>query len=103
MAAFNPCRAMEAPDSLLQIDRPAPGVTRVRLNRPEARNALSTPLRQALARTFLELAEDDATRCIVITGGDQVFAAGADLKELSELTPMDVRRLKVLKYWKAIA
>ena len=94
---------MDFNEPLLQIDRPAPGVTRVQLNRPEARNALSTPLRQALARTFTALADDDETRCIVLTGGDRVFAAGADLKEISELGPMDVRRLKVLKYWKAIA
>ena len=67
---------MDLNEPLLQIDRPAPGVTRVRLNRPEARNALSTPLRQALARTFTALTDDDATRCIVITGGDEFFAAG---------------------------
>lgn len=94
---------MDLNEPLLQIDRPAPGVTRVRLNRPEARNALSTPLRQALARTFTALTDDDATRCIVITGGDEFFAAGADLKEIADLGPKDVRDLKVLRYWRAIA
>lgn len=94
---------MEFDEPLLQIDRPAPGVTRVRLNRPEARNALSTALRQALARTFAYIADDDETRCVVITGGDKFFAAGADLKELSTLGPTAVRRLKVLRYWKAIS
>lgn len=94
---------MDFNEPLLQIDRPAAGVTRVQLNRPEARNALFTPLRQALARTFSALTDDDETRCIVITGGDKFFAAGADLKEIATLGPTDVRRLKVLRYWKAIA
>ena len=94
---------MELNDPLLHIDRPAPGVTRVQLNRPEARNALSTPLRQALARAFTALTDDDDTRCIVITGGDSFFAAGADLKEISTLGPTGVRRLQVLRYWKAIS
>lgn len=94
---------MNETSSLVLTDRPAPGVTRVQLNRFEARNALSTPLRQALARIFTNLADDNETRCILLTGGDRVFAAGADLKELSTLSPTDVRRLKVLRYWKAIA
>ena len=94
---------MNQTPSLLLIDRPAPGVTRVQLNRPEARNALSTPLRQALAEAFTELADDTDTRCILLTGGDRVFAAGADLKELSTLGPSDVRGMKVMRYWKAIA
>lgn len=90
-------------ENLLIIDRPAAGVTRVQLNRPEARNALSTPMRQALAAAFQELADDNDTRCVVLTGGDRVFAAGADLKELRDMRPMAVRDLKVLRYWKAIS
>lgn len=89
--------------NLLIIDRPAEGVTRVQLNRPEARNALSTPMRQALAATFEELADDEHTRCVVLTGGERFFAAGADLKELSQMRPIAVRDLKVLHYWKAIS
>lgn len=88
---------------LVLVDRPAPGVARVQLNRPEARNAFSTALRQALATAFTELADDDQTRCIIVTGGDRCFAAGADLKEMARLSPTGVRRLNVLRYWKAIA
>lgn len=94
---------MDNNSSLLIISRPAAGVTRVQLNRVEARNALSTPLRRALADVFTELADDDETRCVLLTGGDKVFAAGADLKEISALTPTEVHRLKVPRYWKAIA
>ena len=89
--------------ALLLIDRPREGVTRVQLNRPQARNALNAALRQALARAFDELDRDEATRCIVITGGEQFFAAGADLKEMAPLGPMAVWRLDAPRWWKAIA
>lgn len=89
--------------ALLLIDRPREGVTRVQLNRPQARNALNSALRQALARAFDEFDRDEATRCIVITGGEQFFAAGADLKEMAPLGPAAVWRLDAPRWWKAIA
>ncbi len=89
--------------ALVLSDRPAAGVLRLRLNRPQARNALSTGLRQALAEQFRQALDDEQTACIVITGGEQVFAAGADLKEIHELGPAAVYGLNVLRYWKAIA
>jgi enoyl-CoA hydratase len=59
------------------------GVLEIRLNRPAARNALSTPLLRELA-ALLERAEHDAeVRCVVLTGGEKVFAAGADLVEMA--------------------
>lgn len=61
------------------------GVAVVRLNRPEARNALSIPLRRELAASFTALAADDAVRCAVITGDARAFAAGADLAEMHEM------------------
>jgi enoyl-CoA hydratase/carnithine racemase len=94
---------MNGSSSLLLIDHPAAGVTRVQLNRPEARNALSTALRQALAQAFTALDEDGKTRCILLTGGDRFFAAGADLKEFATLDPVGVHRLQAPRYWKAIA
>ncbi len=70
-------------DALLLIDEPALHVRRLTLNRPEARNALSSPLLVAVAEA-LEAASDDANiRAIVLTGGAKVFAAGADIKELA--------------------
>jgi enoyl-CoA hydratase/carnithine racemase len=89
--------------TLVLRDRPAPGVLRLTLNRMEARNALSTPMRQALAEAFRQAADDEQTNCILVTGGERVFAAGADLKEIKDLGPAGVHRLQVLRYWKAIA
>jgi enoyl-CoA hydratase/carnithine racemase len=63
-------------------ERPAAGVALLRLNRPEALNALSMSIRQTLAEVITRLDGDGETRAIVITGNDKAFAAGADLAEL---------------------
>ena len=56
----------------------------IRLDRPDALNALSSELLGELARA-LRAAQDDAkVRCIVLTGSEKAFAAGADIKEMSE-------------------
>jgi enoyl-CoA hydratase len=58
------------------------GVARVTLNRPEAMNALSQELRQALTGAFQELAQDAGVRVVILTGAGRAFCAGLDLKEL---------------------
>ena len=60
------------------------GVTVVTLNRPDALNALSVAMRDAIANTFLELREDEATKVIILTGAGRAFTAGLDLKELGQ-------------------
>jgi enoyl-CoA hydratase len=56
-----------------------------RLNRPEARNALSPELNAALGRAFRRAEEDPTVRCVVLTGtGDRAFCAGMDLRAFSE-------------------
>ncbi len=68
----------------LIVESPQAGVTLIRLNRPEALNALNSQLLQELC-TALDAAEaDEAVRCLVITGSDRAFAAGADIKEMSD-------------------
>lgn len=63
----------------------------VTLNRPKELNALSTGLVKELADALEEFDRDDAIRCIVLTGaGDKAFAAGADIKEMSNKTPIDM-------------
>jgi len=54
------------------------------LNRPEAMNALSRELRDALAAAFTELAADGRTRVVILTGAGRAFCAGLDLKELGD-------------------
>ena len=64
---------------------PVPHVAHLRLNRPEARNALNLELRERLAEAVTLANADPAIRAIVIGGDDKAFAAGADLRELQEL------------------
>jgi len=63
-------------------------VVQLTLNRPEKRNALATPLLGAVAAALAEAAGDEAIACAVLTGGPQVFAAGADINELAVKTPV---------------
>jgi enoyl-CoA hydratase len=61
----------------------SPGVLEVLLHRPEVRNAISTPLLRELVAFLDEAEADPEVRAVVITGGDTVFAAGADLSEMA--------------------
>lgn len=60
----------------------ADGISVVTLNRPDALNALSRPLRDAIAETFDRLANDSSTEVIILTGAGRAFTVGLDLKEL---------------------
>ncbi len=62
------------------------GVGLVRLNRPKALNALSSPLIAELNEALERFERDPAIGAIVITGSDKAFAAGADIKEMKELS-----------------
>src|SRR4051812_13465984 len=61
----------------------ADSIATVTLNRPEARNALSTELVAAINRTIPELEARDDVSVVILTGADPAFCAGVDLKELS--------------------
>lgn len=94
---------MFSENTLALVETPVEGVASIRLNRPEARNAFNTPLRQHLANAFNEVDRNDSVRCVVLLGSGGNFAAGADLKEVASLGPLDVWKLEVLRYWKAVA
>jgi enoyl-CoA hydratase/carnithine racemase len=68
------------------IVEPGDGFQVIRLNRPQALNALNTAMMTELAAA-LDAAEADAgLRCVVLTGSDRAFAAGADIKEMAAKT-----------------
>ena len=62
----------------------------IRLNRPEALNALNARLMQELAQAITAADRNDKIRCIVVTGSEKAFAAGADVKEMAEKSFTDV-------------
>ncbi len=64
-------------------------VALIRLNRPDAMNALNGTLLSELAQALGEADRNDKVRCIVVTGSEKAFAAGADIKEMSEKSFVD--------------
>ncbi len=71
------------------VDRRGP-VGLITLNRPQALNALCTPLIDELGRALDELESDDGIGAIVLTGSEKAFAAGADIKEMQPKTFIEV-------------
>ncbi|MGC9369404.1 MAG: enoyl-CoA hydratase [Paracoccaceae bacterium] len=65
-------------------------VALIKLNRPEALNALNAELLGELADALTQADANDKVRCIVLTGSEKAFAAGADIKEMSEKSFVDV-------------
>jgi enoyl-CoA hydratase len=62
----------------------------IRLNRPQALNALNRALMRELGQALAEFEADNTIGCIVITGSEKAFAAGADIKEMAEKDFADV-------------
>ena len=75
----------------------------VLMNRPEKLNALSSTLLGAVADAMEEFEADDEIRAIVLGGGERAFAAGADIEQLGESTPMGLRAGGPLGGWGRIA
>jgi enoyl-CoA hydratase len=87
--------------SLVVLERDgAVGV--VLMNRPEALNALSSELMEAVVGALEELDADEAIRCIVLGGNDRAFAAGADVGELAASTPIELYESRRIDRWDAI-
>jgi enoyl-CoA hydratase len=80
------------------------GYSIVTMHRPRDMNALSREMRAELEDCFVRLEEDKDVRAIILTGGDYVFSAGLDLKEMSTLSDEDVSDFfhSVTKYLKSI-
>ena len=70
--------------SFITIEKPAIGVTLLKINRPDALNALNNQIKKDISEHFNSLSKDPETMCIIIAGSNKVFAAGADIKEFAE-------------------
>ena len=71
------------------------GVMLIRLNRPDALNAINSQLICDLGLALGEAQGDDSLGCVVLTGSDKAFAAGADLKEVSDKTYAQMFKLNL--------
>jgi len=91
---------MTAP--VVVIERPAEGVGLIRINRPEARNALNLEVRRLIGEHLTAMTDDDSVRCIVLTGNEKSFAAGADIKEMADAGTIDMLLRGTQKMWRTI-
>ncbi|HUG56467.1 MAG TPA: enoyl-CoA hydratase-related protein [Candidatus Limnocylindrales bacterium] len=88
--------------STVAVTREEPIAT-VRLDRPEVLNALSEELMEELVAALEALDGDEAIRCIVLTGSDKAFAAGADIKDtFVDATPVTMLRQDLTTRWERI-
>src|SRR5215210_6139408 len=71
---------MSSPEHLL-VERTG-NVLVLRMNRPEAKNAFSPNMLARMAEAWEQADGDDDIRCVILTGSDEVFCAGADLKAM---------------------
>lgn len=89
---------------LVEVTGPEGRVAEVRLNRPQVRNALGMELRRELARAFetLSALPDDALSCVILTGGDSVFAAGADIDDMVSTSTAEMYLRHNERLWAAV-
>lgn len=74
----------------------------IQLNRPKDLNALNLQLMQELRDTLQQLDKNEKVRVIVITGNDQAFAAGADIKQMADKTAIDMLMIDQFSTWDQI-
>jgi len=88
--------------STIKVIREAPIAT-VQLDRPEVLNALSEELMDELVAALEELDADAQIRCLVLTGSDKAFAAGADIKKsFVEATPASMLEQDLTTRWERV-
>ncbi|MCA8964858.1 MAG: enoyl-CoA hydratase/isomerase family protein, partial [Planctomycetes bacterium] len=75
----------------------------VTLNRPAALNALNAALIKELTKALDGFEADENVGCIVITGSEKAFAAGADIKEMQAKTYMDAYKEDFIASWDRVA
>jgi enoyl-CoA hydratase/carnithine racemase len=74
-----------------------------RLNRPEARNALSQELIEQLAAAVASWDADPEVHCMVIAGGDEFFAAGGDVRAMAQRSFVETLDSPGAAFWRAMA
>jgi enoyl-CoA hydratase/carnithine racemase len=74
----------------------------IRFNRPEKKNALTQPMYAAITRALREAQSSDAIRCVVFTGGQSVYSAGADIGEFLESAEGDGLRSHTIDFLKIL-
>ncbi|CUW39337.1 enoyl-CoA hydratase-isomerase [Magnetospirillum sp. XM-1] len=85
------------------LSHPLDRVALLRINRPEAKNALNLEVRRQLAEHMTTLGADASVRAIVITGNHEAFAAGADIKDMAAVGAIELMQRNNHLLWRTIA
>ncbi|MEJ7801765.1 MAG: enoyl-CoA hydratase-related protein [Candidatus Limnocylindria bacterium] len=90
-------------EQLILVERqPEDRTALVRLNRPKQLNALNGAVMDALCSELEALDRDDTVRAIVVTGNERAFAAGADIGEMANATPVEMLLTNRIGQWDRI-
>jgi enoyl-CoA hydratase len=84
-------------DTILTETSGAVGI--ITLNRPKALNALNVQLIDEMNAALDGFDADDSIRCIILTGSEKAFAAGADIREMKEFSAAAAKQADFLKSW----
>ncbi|MBI3444192.1 MAG: enoyl-CoA hydratase/isomerase family protein [Magnetospirillum sp.] len=84
------------------LEKPLESVALLRINRPEAKNALNGEVRRLLSEHLTALGADPSIRVIVMTGNQEAFAAGADIKDMAEIGAIELMQRNNHLLWRAI-
>jgi enoyl-CoA hydratase len=79
-----------------------PGIALIQLNRPKELNALNPQLMQEVRDALQLLDKNDSVKVIIITGNDQAFAAGADIKQMADKSAIDMQIMDQFSTWDQI-
>lgn len=74
----------------------------VQINRPAQLNALNSQVMQELTGALDELDGDSAIRCMIVTGNERAFGAGADIKDMADATAVEMLERNWIGYWDRI-
>lgn len=87
---------------IIVTEQQEPHVAVIRLNRPNELNALNTQLMQELRDALNALDANESVRVIIITGNEQAFAAGADIKQMADKSTVDMLTIDQFSTWDQI-
>lgn len=79
-----------------------PGIALIQLNRPKELNALNPQLMGEVRDALLQLDKNENVKVIIITGNDQAFAAGADIKQMADKSAIDMHIMDQFSTWDQI-
>jgi enoyl-CoA hydratase/carnithine racemase len=90
-------------EPVVLVENPAPCVGLIRINRPEARNALNLEVRKSIVKALADMTDDANIRAIVLAGSPKTFAAGADIKEMAGVGSIEQMLRGSHKLWRSIS